>query len=172
MHRAVALFALMIGFIGTARAQTVQEIDKRDAAVYEAWNATPLTVRHVVFVSQEPNGFGRYVARENNVFAPGEKLVTYAEPVGYAWKDDGKGQYQFGFSSDFVIKTPDGKVLAQQQDFAKTLETSHARNREFNMVLTMAVNGASPGDYVLEYKLHDLSSDKTATFDQPFKIAK
>ena len=171
MYRAIALFVLALGAIGTARAQTIQEIDKRDAAVVEAWNKTPLSVQHVVFVSQHPDGFGQYVARADNVFKPGEKLVTYAEPVGYAWQDVGNGQYQFGFDVDFLIKTPDGKILAGQQDFAKVSETSHARNREFNLTLTMAVNGAGPGDYVLEYKLHDHGSDKVATFDQPFKIA-
>ena len=171
MLRTTALLVLALGAIGTAQAQTLAEIDKRDAAVDEAWNKTPLSVQHVVFVSQHPDGYGQYVPRADNVFKPGEKLVTYAEPVGYAWKDVGNGQYQFGFNVDFVIKTADGKVLAEKPNFAKVVESSRAHNREFNMTLTMGVDGASPGDYVIEYKLHDLGSDKVATFDQPFKIA-
>lgn len=171
MYRATAFLIVALGAIGTAQAQTLAEIDKRNAAVDEAWNKTPLSVQHAVFVAQHPDGYGQYVPRADNVFKPGEKLVTYAEPVGYAWKDSGSGQYQFGFDVDFLIKTKDGKILAGQQDFAKVSETSRARNREFNLTLTMAVSGAGPGDYVLEYKLHDHGSDKVATFDQPFKIA-
>ena len=39
----------------------------------------------------EPGGFGVYAERSNE-FKSGEKLVTYAEPVGYGWKELGKAQ--------------------------------------------------------------------------------
>jgi len=32
-------------------------------------------------------------------------------------------------------------------------------------------SSAPAGDYVVEYKLHDVASDKTASFQMPFKIA-
>ena len=38
--------------------------------------------------------------------------------------------------------------------------------------LTMNVSGAPPGDYVLEYKLRDITGDKSAVVELPFKIAK
>jgi hypothetical protein len=150
--------------------QTVDEIDKRDAAVVEAWTATPLTVRRALFVSEHPAGFGQYVERADNVFKKGDKLVTYAEPVGYGWKDVGGGSYEFGFKVDFLIKSPDGKVLTGQEDFADVSEKSHARNREFMVVLTMTLTGAPAGDYVIEYKLRDVTSSKSTSFSQPFKI--
>ena len=153
-----------------ANAQTLQEIDKRDANVIEAWNATPLTIRKAVFVSEHPSGFGEYAERANNVFKQGEKLVAYAEPVGYGWKETG-GSYQFGFKVDFVVKSADGKVLGGQENFADLAQTSHTRNREFMVVLTLGLSDAPPGDYIVEYKLHDIASDKTATFSLPFKIS-
>jgi hypothetical protein len=38
--------------------------------------------------------------------------------------------------------------------------------------LTTGVSGAPPGDYVLEYKLRDVTGDKATTVQLPFKIAK
>jgi hypothetical protein len=170
MRPAVASLILLIASSSAGYPQTLQEIDKRDAAVMEAWAATPLALRRAVFVSEHPAGFGQYVERPNNVFKQGEKLVTYAEPVGYGWKDLGNGAYEFGFKVDFLVKSPDGKILAGQEDFADLTEKSHARNREFMVVLTMNLTGAPAGDYVIEYKLRDIASSKTVNFSQPFKI--
>lgn len=171
MLRKALLLLVFSCLVATAHAQSLQEIDKRDAAVIEAWNATPLTVRKAVFVSEHPSGYGEYVERKNNIFKQGEKLVVYAEPIGYGWKDAGGGQYQLGFKVDFVVKGADGKVLGGQENFADMTQTSHMRNREFMVVLTLSLSDAPPGDYVVEYKLHDIASDKTATFSLPFKIA-
>ncbi|HEX3535888.1 MAG TPA: hypothetical protein VHU15_03905 [Stellaceae bacterium] len=171
MRRAFLILALAV--VATAsRAQSVEEIDRREAAVVEAWQKTPLTVRRAVFVAERPHGFGQFVERQSNVFKPGEKLVAYVEPVGFGWKEAGDGKYQFGFDVDFLIKEPDGKILAGQENFAKLAETSQRRNREFMVTLTMNVSGAPPGDYVLEYKLRDIAGDKSAVIDLPFKIAK
>lgn len=168
-HMIVSLLAATL-FCGVAQAQTLGEIDKREAAVVEAWNATPLTVRRAIFAGGHPNGFGQYVERANNVFKSGEKLVTYAEPVGYGWKDIGGGLYQFGFKVDFLVKTANGKVIGGQEDFADIALKSHARNREFDVLLNLNLSDIEPGDYVIEYKLRDIASSKSVSFSQPFKI--
>jgi hypothetical protein len=171
MLRTLPVILVLLAVAGTSRAQSLQEIDRRDAAVVEAWQKTPLTIRRAVFVSEHPDGFGEFVARTSNVFKPGEKLVAYVEPVGYAWKENGKDSFDFGFNVDFLIKSPDGKIIAGQEDFAKLKQTSHARNREFMLTLTMSLDGARPADYILEYKLRDIASDKSAIVSLPFKIA-
>jgi hypothetical protein len=170
MWRTALLLLAIVCATTPANTQTLQEIDKRDAAVIEAWNAAPLAVRKAIFVSEHPVGYGEYTERPNNAFKQGEKLIAYAEPIGYGWKDAGDGQNQFGFKVDFVIKSPDGKVLGGQENFADLTQTSHARNREFMIVLTLSLSDAPPGEYVVEYKLHDIASNKTATFSLPFKI--
>ena len=149
-----------------------EEIDRREAAIVDAWQKTPLTVRKAVFVAERPHGFGQFVERGSNVFKPGEKLVAYVEPVGYGWKEGGNGTVQFGFDVDFLIKSSDGKILTGQENFAKLAETSQRRNREFMVTLTMSVSGAPAGDYVLEYKLRDIASEKSMVIDLPFTIAK
>ena len=158
-------------FCGAAQAQTLQEIDKRDAGVLEAWNATPLTIRRVLFAEGHPEGFGQYVERANNTFKKGDTLVTYAEPVGYGFKDAGGGVYQFGFNVTFQVKTPDGTVISNQDKPIEIGLKSHARNREFNVLLNLNLGDITPGNYVIEYRLADLASSKTASFSQQFKIA-
>ena len=48
---------------------------------------------------------------------------------------------------------------------------SQAQNREFLVSLTLSLNEAPAGDYVLEYLAHDIASDETATISMPFTIA-
>jgi hypothetical protein len=171
MLRAIlAMLGVLLGATPLS-AQSLQEIDRRYAAVLEAWEQTPLTVRRALFVADHPHGFGLYQERGSNVFKPGEALVVYAEPVGYGAKDAGSGLLEFGFAVDFLIKSPDGKILTGQQDFARLTQQSHVRNLEFMLLLTLNVSGAPPGDYVVEYKLRDISGDKTTSFELPFKIS-
>jgi hypothetical protein len=48
---------------------------------------------------------------------------------------------------------------------------SRTKLQEFMLNLTMSLDGIGPGKYVLEYKLHDLGSEKIVVVDQPFEIA-
>jgi len=160
MRLVLLLFAMLLS-IGAARAQSLEEIDRRQAAMIEAWQKTPLTIRRALFINGEPRGFGLYQERGSKEFKHGEKIVVYAEPVGYGWKDAGKGMFELGFVVDFLIKSRDGEVLATE---------THTRNLEFMVVLTLNMSSAPAGDYVVEYKLHDIATDKTAIFEMPFKI--
>jgi hypothetical protein len=163
-------FALLLSAFA-ANAQSLEEIDKRRAALLEAWQQTPLTIRKAIFVKSEPRGYGLYEEHPSNEFRPGEKVVVYAEPVGYGWKDLGNGLFQLGFVVDFEIKSKDGEVLAGKDNFMRIATDTHTRNLEFMVVLTLNMSSAPPGDYLIEYKLHDIATDKTASFQMSFKIA-
>jgi hypothetical protein len=76
-----------------------------------------------------------------------------------------------GFVVDFEIKSKDGEVLAGKDNFMRIATDTHTRNLEFMVVLTLNMSSAPPGDYVIEYKLHDIATDKTASFQMSFKIA-
>jgi hypothetical protein len=168
--RLVFLLLVVLLSIGAVHAQSVEEVDRRQAALIEAWEKTPLTIRRALFIDGEPRGFGLYQERGSKEFKRGEKVVAYAEPVGYGWKDAGKGMFELGFVVDFVIKTRDGEILAGKENFMRIATESHTRNLEFMVVLTLNMTSAPPGDYVVEYKLHDIASDKTASFQMPFKV--
>jgi hypothetical protein len=172
MLRTLLWTLVLVTAAGATQAQSLEEIDRREAAVAEAWQKMPLTIRRAVFVAERPKGFGQFTGRNSNVFKPGEKLVAYVEPVGYGWKDTGNGNFEFGFAVDFLIKSSDGKILTGQENFANLVEKGQRRNREFMVTLTMNVSGAPAGDYVLEYKLRDLASDKSAVINLPFQIEK
>ena len=148
----------------------VAEIDALREAVAKAWLKSPLTWRRALFVRAPSPMFGAFEPRDGNVFKPGEKLITYVEPIGYVWKPTGDA-YEFGVSVDFIIKGADGKILAGQEKFGEFLNTSHEKPQEFMLNLTLSLDGAAPGDYVLRYTLHDLGGAKTATIEQPFVIA-
>src|SRR5438874_13609195 len=100
----------------------------------------------------------------------GERVIAYAEPVGYGWKENGNGLFEFGFVVDFQIKSRDGEVLAEEENFMRIATESHRRNMEFFIVLKLNMGRAPPGDYIVMYKLHDIASDKTASFEMPFKL--
>ena len=69
-------------------------------------------------------------------------------------------------STPHVRPTPIRQNSQSKQEFA-----SHERKRELFFDVTMSVDGAPPGDYVLAYILHDLRSGRTTRIEQPFKIA-
>jgi hypothetical protein len=163
-------FALLLS-ITAAQPQSLEEVDRRQAALIEAWQKTPLTIRRALFLKGEPRGFGLYDEHPTNEFKKGEKIIAYAEPVGYGWKETGNGLFELGFVVDFLIKAKDGEILAGKENFMRIATESHTRNLEFMVVLTLNMSSAPAGDYVVEYKLHDIASDKTASFEMPFKIA-
>ena len=148
---------------------TLADLEAHESATAAVWERLPFSARHAMFVTRQANAYGDYDARPSNVFAPGEKLLSYLEPLGYAWAAQGNG-YRFGVSVDFEILSKDGKILGGQKGILKQEFASHYRNREFFLNSTMSVDGAPAGDYVLAYTLHDLGSERTTRVEQPFKI--
>jgi hypothetical protein len=61
-------------------------------------------------------------------------------------------------------------VLGGQKAFQTVELTSHYKNREFFVSLTLTLNGVAPGDYLLAYTLHDTVSGQTTRVEQPFTI--
>jgi len=106
----------------------------------------------------------------NTRFDCSREGIVYAEPVGFGWKTVEDDQFEFGFNVDLTVKTADGKLVGEQDNFAKLAMKSRYRNREFMLQLTLDLNNASPGDYLLDYKLHDLGTEKTTTVELPFTI--
>ena len=167
-----ACAAVLLGMFLTnsAAGQTLEDIVAAEEAVIEAWMQTPLTFRTALFADSDPQGFGVYVERAHNEFAPGERIIVYAEPVGYAWHESPDGTYTFGFNVDFLLKDTDGKIVGGQENFQQLELNSHVRNREFMLALTLTVDGAPPGRYIIEYRVRDVASEKAATISLPFHI--
>lgn len=168
---ATALAASLLALCAApALAQTIEAVEAADAAVFAAWEKTPLTFRNVQFVT-EATTFGIYTPRPDAPFKQGEQLLVYAEPLGYGWKDNSDGTYAFGVDIDLAVKDATGAVVAEQPGFASAILTSRARNREFIVSISLDLTGAPAGDYTLEYTAHDIASDETGLISLPFTIA-
>lgn len=169
--RLILLCILLFAGAGSLHAQTLQDIQKQEAALDAVWEKTPFSVRKTLFVTERPSGYGEYTERSSHIFKPGEPLIVYVEPVAYGWKDDGNGVFDFGVSVDLLVKRKDGNIVAGKEGFLRMLQHSHARNKELMLTLNLNLNGAPAGDYTLEYKLHDLVTEKAATVELPFTIS-
>lgn len=141
-------------------------------AVGDFYQTLPFVIGKAVFVAAAPVGYAMYEPKEGSVFKAGEKLVSYVEPVGLTWKkasDEGKLETRFTVDLDLV--TPKGEVLATQKAFGDFTFTGYLRNQEIYATLTVDVSAAPAGEYVLRFRFNDINSGKSASVDQPFKIA-
>lgn len=144
-------------------------VDALEAALDAVWKATPLTFRKAIFVTQPPTGFGAYVPRKDAVFGPGEPLLVYAEPIGFAWKPDGDG-YATDLVIDVALRDQSGTVIYEKREMGRMALKSHARNHEFMMKLDLNIRGLPAGDYGLDGILRDEVSQKWGKFSLAFTV--
>lgn len=137
---------------------------------YADFNAElPFDVVYSAFVSKPAEGYGMYTERPST-FRPGEPLLVYCEPIGIDWKEGGRG-FQSAFTVDFEIADSGGKVLGGQKQFGDFKFDSAVRNQEIMVNLSLDVDGAEAGDYVLTYTFTDRNSGESVDLDMPFTIA-
>lgn len=165
---ALLVSGLMTG--GLSNAGSSEDLAAAEDRLLEAWTALPLGFRTAVLVDGAPGGYGMYRQKEPGRYLSGEPVVVYAEPYGYGWIENADGTFTFGFDVDLLLKTARGDVIADQDNFQRLALTSRARNREFMLTITLTIDGAPPGDYVVEYRTRDIASPKEGAFSLPFSI--
>ncbi len=139
-------------------------------AVEFLWQDAGIWIAQAELLAKPGAGFGIYEPRAGNVYAPGEPILLYVEPMGFKHKKLSDGRYTFGVSVDFMVKAPDGRILAGKKNLKRFTMTSRRPNREFFLNLTYTLTGAPPGDYVLETVLHDLVDGATVSVDNKIII--
>jgi hypothetical protein len=147
----------------------IEAIAALDAASDALWEQAPLTFRRALWVAGPPNGFGAYTPRETNVYAAGDQMIIYAEPVGFGWSRTGD-IWQMNLAADMVIKSKESEVLLSQPDFQKLTIASRLRNREFMTSLTLTLTGIPAGEYIADTTFRDQVSGKQGTMSLPFVI--
>lgn len=166
------------GPITEAAAKAEQLLDAKDpvgavAALDEAidvvWTQAPLTIRKALFVDNA-SGYGIYAERAAAVFKPGEPILVYAEPIGFAYGKNNIGGLEISLVTDFVLQDPKGETLYAKDDFVTVTLPVRYRNREFQMTLTINLTGLPEGSYVGKFRVRDRHSDKSAVFDMPFEV--
>ncbi|GBU16444.1 MULTISPECIES: hypothetical protein [Methylobacterium] len=149
---------------------SVADLEALERAVLAVKDRLPFGQRNVAFVSRKAESFGDVQRKPDSVFAKGEVLRTYAEPLGYGLKPAPEGGFTIALSMDFLVKTAAGKVLAGQQEFNKVSVGTTGRQQPFFLNLSLNLTGIEPGDYVLTYTIRDTNAGKVTSFDQPFTI--
>lgn len=136
-----------------------------------AWEAIPLTIRKQLFVS-DATGYGLYIEREaGNVFAPGEPLVLYLEPLGFGYGRDALGNRELRFAVDLVLRDNAGEQIFVRENFMQLGQPLRYENREFFLTLTFNLNGLPAGEYTADLVIRDEHSDKSAELTEAFVIA-
>ncbi len=135
-----------------------------------AWSAAPMGFTKSLFIASSSPAYGQYSPRQTNIFSPGERLIVYAEPVGYGYGSDG-GDWLIGFHTDVELQNPTGQIIVAKQDFAEVGLRSKTPNREFRAVLIYGFSDLRAGEYRLIVTFRDQYSNKSARFTLPFVVA-
>lgn len=164
-----ACLALLPAAALAQQAPLPEDLSSAYEALDAAWRQAPLSFAALAFTDGPASGYGRYTPRADAVFAAGDTLTVYAEPVGFGYDETREG-YGVRLTAGFELLNTSGQVLAEQTGFADLRADSRNRLREFHATLSFAFEGLRPGDYRLVTTLTDSVSGKTATGELPFSI--
>jgi hypothetical protein len=139
-----------------------------DKAAAAFWIASPLQLRVVTFADNVKE-FGNYTPHAGTTFKPGDTLLVYLEPIGYAFTAEGD-TFKVRIAVDLEIHTPGGLILAKSPDFGRLEWSARSKTREIHADLKLPLPKLKPGDYQLIVTLRDQGSPKTATVTLPFSI--
>jgi hypothetical protein len=143
----------------------IAELEAARQQYLSVWNNTVFNSRFDVFIAEGSHlGYGLY--REHvpaNVFRPGETIVLYMEPVGFA--------HEPNMTADYIISDSSGTVLATIEDLPAASLFSHAQNTEFSLTLTLSQEEPFPaGDYIITYVVHDDVTGQSFQIDRGITI--
>jgi hypothetical protein len=129
-----------------------------------------------LFVTSDPAGYGMYEERDSNTFLPGEEIILYIEPKGFAYATikDSKGNplYSIDFGASFAISDKKGNVLSPQQELPIDDIISHYQNKE--VIIPFTISGTEaipPGEYAITYSITDNNSGNTFDIVKDVTIA-
>jgi len=128
------------------------------------WNQTKFNATFSTFIEPfSAAGYGVYEERSSNVFAPGETIVLYVEPVGFDHRqildDEGNNNtlYLINMTAGYEIASANGTELQLIEDVPVVNITSHRPNTEMFLTLTLTqdVQSLPLGNYVITYSVTD-----------------
>jgi hypothetical protein len=170
--RLAAAGAIGLCVVGPALGETsVSAYEAARQALFAVWAELPLSVRNVTLTRAPATGFGNYTAHDGSSYAPGETIHLYVEVLGYGWRDNGDGTQSVLLDADLNLLDKAGTTIASKPKFLTTDIRSHDRRLETYLTLDASLKGFAPGDYTLQYVLHDVAARKDATFTVPVTLA-
>lgn len=129
-----------------------------------------ISYSEALLVAAPAAGYGVYNPRETNVFAKGESIIIYTEPVGFGYGAEENGVWSIGFNVDLQVLTEAGEVLGDVPSVTDLKLISRYQNREFQANITYDLNGLEAGRYRLITTLRDKNSTRSGSFDTLIEI--
>ena len=176
----------------TVTSTTVDNVDTPDNMTIEdakdlylsVWNQTEFNATFSTFVEPfSAAGYGVYEER-NNIFAPGETIVLYVEPVGFSHEqvmdedhvnsnDSDTTLYLMNMTADYEIAAANGTELQLLEDVQVGNITSHRPNTEMILTLTITpdVQPLPIGNYTITYSVNDEISGESFQLEKDIIIA-
>ena len=145
------------------------EFERAARAFDRAWQRQAVAFTKALFVVAKAAGYGRYLPRASSRFAPGEPLVVYAEPVGFAHKRRGRYFY-VTLDVDIEIRNETGQILLSEEGFARIDQGARSQIREFQTSLEFTVEGLPTGAHLLVIEMRDRNSARKGQVVLPFEI--
>lgn len=127
-------------------------------------------------VPQSDKGYGIYQSH-NNTFSPGQDIVLYVEPIGFAHQqinDNSTGNIIYAVNISVAITISD-KLGNELASFGAPLPIpySHHQNTEVYFAVTIHQHSPFPAqEYVAKYVFTDNVSGKEFTLTKDFTISK
>ena len=140
------------------------------AALQQALDAVraeaPLAVEPFTLVSRRAALFGDIAPRTDTTFAGAEELLFYMEPKNLVYAKKAGGIFSPGLEVDLQMIDAEGDVVASKEKFGTFSFDSKSRLQDLYLNLTVTLNGAPAGDYIVRFVLRDANSDKVAQVEQ------
>jgi hypothetical protein len=168
---AVLVLAVLLAAPAPAFAQSsMAAYDAARTALLAIWAELPLSVRNVTLTTATAGGYGNYTVHEGQSFAVGDTIHVYVEVFGYGWKDNGDGTTSELLDADLNLLDGAGTTIASQAKFLSANIVSRERLLETYLTLEATLTDFDPGDYRLQYVLHDLAGGKQTSFEVPITL--
>lgn len=130
-----------------------------------------------IFATGHPTGYGVYDEKNQTTFKPGETIILYVEPSGFAYKNLTDNNHNKLFSINLHAKlqilSTNGTILAGPIDMPIKPIISHHMNKELYIPITLTQTTPFPsGKYTLKYTISDENSGKALNIDKNITISK
>ncbi len=151
----------------TASTPNIMKYEAAREQFLKVWDQLEFEPLVATFVNaSDVIGNGQY-QEHSNVFAPGEEIVLYVQPIGFGHKQiqgqNGEKLYLMNFTADIVLSMKNGTIVGGGQDIPISKLISHYRNIDLfaTLTLTLPPDPSINGDYLAKYTLNDQTTGKS-----------
>ncbi len=133
---------------------------KAQEGVRQLWQEIPFSVGNVRLVENLTD----YRNKNGNTYSGEDKIYLTSQIFGHNIRRTGDS-YMINVAVDFLVKTPEGKVLGGINDILQYNRITPIPVTDFYLNLTYSLGKAPAGTYIIQTTVRDLNSQKSTRFD-------